>query len=200
MFYGLVCGGVVLDYQKIKSVIKVYDKIVFNEGFWFFGNVWIGFDLIIDELKIHYDQIILVMGNELDCKMGMLGEELNGVYSVIEFVGWYNGYLDFMDWVFVLVEFKCVVVVGNGNVVMDVVCVLVCNLDDLVVIDIVDYVLDMLWGSMVEDILLFGRCGFVQVAFLLFEMKEFGSLELVDVVIILEIMELGEVIENWLVN
>jgi len=198
--YGLVRGGVAPDHQKIKSVIRAYDKIAANEGFRFFGNVRIGTDLTIEELKTHYDQIVLATGNESDRKMGIPGEDLNGVYSATEFVGWYNGHPDFTDRIFALAESKRVAVVGNGNVAMDVARVLARDTDDLAVTDIADYALDTLRGSRVKDILLLGRRGPAQAAFSPSEMKELGTLESADVVITSETMQLGEVTENWLEN
>jgi ferredoxin--NADP+ reductase len=198
--FGLVRGGVAPDHQKIKSVIRAYEKIAANDAFRFIGNVHLGRDLTIEELKDHYDQIVLATGNESDRKMGIPGEDLKGVYSATEFVGWYNGHPDFTDRRFQLAESKRIAVVGNGNVAMDVARVLARDPDDLAVTDIADYALDALRGSTVEDILLFGRRGPAQAAFSPSEIKELGGLESADIVISKETMQLGEVTERWLEN
>lgn len=197
IFFGFVCGGVVLDYQKIKNVIWVYDKMVVYEKFCFFGNVQVGCDVLVEELFEYYDQVVFVVGNEFDCVMGILGEDFDGVYFVIEFVGWYNGYFDFQDCFFGFDSVMCVGVVGNGNVVMDVICILVQLFDDFVVIDIIDMVFEVLCNSSVCEIYIFGCCGFVQVVFLIKEIKEIGEFEMVMLCIDLEVVDFDEFSSSW---
>ena len=95
--FGLVRGGVAPDHQNIKAVIRVFDKLAARESFRFFGNVQVGHDLSVEELREHYDQIVFATGNEAERRLGIPGEELSGVHSATEFVGWYNGHPDFRD-------------------------------------------------------------------------------------------------------
>ncbi|MFT4515041.1 MAG: ferredoxin--NADP+ reductase, partial [Planctomycetota bacterium] len=92
--FGLVRGGVAPDHQKIKSVVKVYDKIAANEGFRFFGNVCLGRDIQVADLNAHYHQVVYAFGCESDSKLNVEGEDLAGVYAATDFVGWYNGHPD----------------------------------------------------------------------------------------------------------
>ena len=119
--FGLLRGGVAPDHQKMKSVGAYYDRVaVANEGrFRFFGNVTVGVDISIDELRRYYDAIIVSMGAQSDRKLGIPGEDLPGVHAATEFVGWYNGHPDYQHLTFDLSQ-ETVVVVGQGNVAIDV--------------------------------------------------------------------------------
>src|SRR5690606_12242859 len=118
--FGLVRGGVAPDHQKIKSVVKVYNKIAANAGFRFFGNVCLGRDIQVEDLNAHYHQVVYAFGCESDSKLGVDGEDLAGVYAATDFVGWYNGHPDHRHHRFDLHNAKRVALVGNGNVAMDV--------------------------------------------------------------------------------
>ena len=100
--FGLVRGGVAPDHQKIKNVIRVYNKTAEHERFRFFGNVMIGRDVEAQDLALHYHAVIYAVGNESDRQLGIDGEDLEGVHSATEFVGWYNGHPDFQDRTFAL--------------------------------------------------------------------------------------------------
>ena len=136
--FGLVRGGVAPDHQKIKSVVKLYEGVAADRRFRFFGNVMLGRDIFVDDLRAHYDQIVYAVGNESDRKLGVPGEELAGVHSATEFVGWYNGHPDFTDRRFELARATRVAVVGNGNVAMDVARVLLAPIEHLASTDIAD--------------------------------------------------------------
>lgn len=196
--FGLVRGGVAPDHQKIKNVIRVYNRTARHERFRFFGNVELGRDISVDDLRRHYDQVVYATGNESDRKMGIPGEDLPGVHSATEFVGWYNGHPDFQDRSFDLASARRVAVVGNGNVAMDVTRVLARSPDELAPTDITAESLAVLRESRVEEIVLLGRRGPAQAAFSPQEIKEIGALEGVSLLVTEQAMDLDEVSRTWL--
>ncbi|MEZ4241829.1 MAG: FAD-dependent oxidoreductase [Myxococcota bacterium] len=187
--YGLVRGGVAPDHQKIKNVIRVYDKTASQEGFQFLGNVRVGQDVTIDQLLAAYDQVVLAVGCESANELGVPGEALLGSHSATEFVGWYNGHPDHLDRTFDL-SCTAAVVVGVGNVSMDVTRILVRDRDELAKTDIADHALAVLRESKVTDVHVLGRRGPVQAAFSPSEIKEIAELEGVDLVVRPEDVEL----------
>ena len=196
--YGLVRGGVAPDHQNIKGVVKGYEKTAANEGFRFFGNVKLGRDLGVADLTECYDHIVYAVGNESDRKLGVTGEELGGVHSATEFVGWYNGHPDFRDREFDLENARRVAVIGNGNVAMDVTRVLVKQPDALAGTDIADYAIDALRGSGVREVILLGRRGPAQAAFSPKEIQEVAEVEGCDLVVPAEEAALDAVSTKWL--
>ncbi len=180
--YGLVRGGVAPDHQKIKNVIRVYEKIAKSEHFAFWGNVNIGRDITVDELKQHYDAILFTCGAETDRRLDVPGEDLPGSYTATEFVGWYNGHPDYRDRNFDL-SGKVAVIIGQGNVAMDVSRILAKTRKELEDTDIADYALDALTRSNIEKIYVIGRRGPVQTKFTPPEIKEIGELEDCDPVV-----------------
>ncbi len=196
--FGLVRGGVAPDHQKIKNVIRVYNRTATHERFRFFGNVELGRDLSVADLRRHYDHIVYATGNESDRKMGIPGEDLAGVHSATEFVGWYNGHPDFQDRSFDLASARRVAVVGNGNVAMDVTRILARRPDDLAPTDITADSLAALRESKVEEIVLLGRRGPAQAAFSPQEIKEIGSLDGVSLLVSEEAMDLDTISRTWL--
>ena len=196
--FGLVRGGVAPDHQKIKNVIRVYNRTAQHERFRFFGNVELGRDISVDDLRRHYDHIVYATGNESDRRMGIPGEDLAGVHSATEFVGWYNGHPDFQDRSFDLAAARRVAVVGNGNVAMDVTRVLARSTDELAPTDITAESLAVLRQSAVEEVVLLGRRGPAQAAFSPQEIKEIGSLEGVSLLVSEEEMKLDEISRTWL--
>ncbi len=196
--FGLVRGGVAPDHQKIKSVVKIYEKIAANEQFRFFGNVKLGRDVQVEDLMLRYHQVIFAVGNESDRHMGIPGEDLVGVYSATEFVGWYNAHPDFCDRNFDLAGAESVAVIGNGNVAMDVVRILAKPLAELEKTDIADYALDPLRKSGVREIFMLGRRGPAQAAFTNPEIRELTAIEGVDLVVRPADLELDEVNQEFL--
>ncbi|MBI4062956.1 MAG: FAD-dependent oxidoreductase [Elusimicrobia bacterium] len=190
--YGLVRGGVAPDHQKIKSVILVYEKVALTPGFRFFGNVKLGKDIQIEDLKRFYDQIVYAVGNESDRKLGVPGEDSAGSYSATSFVGWYNGHPDWRRMEFNLDQVERVAVVGVGNVAMDVTRILAEDPKHLEPTDIADYALAELRKSKVKEIYLLGRRGPAQAAFSPAEIQEIGGLESADLVINAQDIELDE--------
>jgi ferredoxin/flavodoxin---NADP+ reductase len=180
--YGLVRGGVAPDHQKIKSVTKVYDRIAQREGFRFFGNVEYGTDATLDELKRHYNAVIFATGAQTDRSLGIPGEDLPGSYAATEFVAWYNGHPDYRDRQFDLSAERAVVV-GVGNVAIDVARILARTCDELTSTDIADYALQALDASRVREVVVLGRRGPAQAAFTPAELKELGEMAEAEVII-----------------
>lgn len=187
--YGLVRGGVAPDHGKIKSVTKVYEKVATMPGFRFFGNVKLGRDLAVADLKEHYDVIIYALGNETDRKLGVPGEDLKGSRTATEFVAWYNGHPDYRTLEFDL-SCESAAVVGIGNVALDVTRILAKTPDSLASTDIADYALEALRKSNIKEIYVFGRRGPAQAAFSPKEIKEIGEDPAIDLVIAPEDMNL----------
>ncbi|MFQ3661494.1 MAG: FAD-dependent oxidoreductase [Chloroflexaceae bacterium] len=180
--YGLVREGVAPDHQSIKSVTRVYDKLAAASNVRYFGNVTFGRDVLHADLRRHYDQIIYAVGAQSDRKMGIPGEDLQGSMPATIFVGWYNGHPDYRD---LPIDLSCerVLVVGNGNVAMDVTRILVSDPEELAKTDIADHALEVLRASKVREVVMLGRRGPAQAAFTNPELKEFGELPGVDVIV-----------------
>ena len=180
--YGLVRYGVAPDHQKMKAVIKVYEKTAANPAFRFFGNVRLGRDVSVADLRRSYDQIVYAMGAETDRQLGVPGEDLVGSHSATEFVGWYNAHPDHRSGVYDL-GVESAAVFGVGNVAMDVARVLARDPATLADTDIADYALDALRASRVREVWVIGRRGAAQAAFSPKEIEELGDLDGVDLVV-----------------
>nr|WP_044201049.1 FAD-dependent oxidoreductase [Oscillochloris trichoides] len=180
--YGLVREGVAPDHQNIKAITRVYDKVAEAPNVRYFGNVTFGRDILHEDVTQYYDQIVYAVGAQSDRKMGITGEDLDGSFPATIFVGWYNGHPDYRDLTFNL-NHERVLVVGNGNVAMDVARILAADPDDLAKTDIADHALAALRQSKVREVVLLGRRGPAQAAFTNPELKEFGSLNGVDILI-----------------
>jgi ferredoxin/flavodoxin---NADP+ reductase len=180
--FGLVRDGVAPDHQSIKAVIRVFDKILADPRVRFFGNVTYGVDIHHKELKQFYDQIIYAVGAQADRRMGIPGEDLPNSYPAISFVGWYNGHPDYRD---LPIDLSCerAVVVGNGNVAMDVTRILVMSPHTLQKTDIAGHALEKLRESKIREVVVLGRRGAAQASFTTPEIKELGKLEGVDVIV-----------------
>lgn len=180
--YGLVRDGVAPDHESMKTVTRTYDKLAEHASVRYFGNVTFGTDIQHDDLKCFYDQIVYAVGAQADRRMSIPGEELIGSYPATAFVGWYNGHPDYRDFE---VDLSCerVIVVGNGNVAMDVARILVTSPDELAKTDIADHALEDLRKSKVREVVMLGRRGPAQAAFTTPELREFGKLEGVQVIV-----------------
>ncbi len=174
--FGLVRDGVAADHQAIKSVSRIYDRILSRDRVRYFGNVALGRDLAIGELRGLYDQIVFAVGAQSDRRLGIPGEELRGSHGALHFVGWYNGHPDFCTQSFDL-DCEEVVVIGNGNVALDVARILVHGRDRLASTDIADHALEALGRSRVRRVTVLGRRGPAQASFTNPELREFGALE-----------------------
>ena len=173
--FGLVRNGVAPDHQKIKSVTAAFDRIAANPRFRFFGNVELGRDVSVDDLKEYYHQILYSTGAQTDRPLGIPGDDLIGSHPATEFVAWYNGHPDYRDCQFDLSQER-VAVVGVGNVAVDVARILCRTPEELVKTDIADYALEALRHSNVKEVYILGRRGPAQAAFTAPEAKELGEL------------------------
>lgn len=178
--YGLVREGVAPDHQSIKAVTRVFDRIGADENFRFFGNVTVGRDISVEELRGSYHAIVYAVGAQSDRKLGVPGEELEGSDPATIFVGWYNGHPECADLTFDLSTQRAVVI-GNGNVAVDVARILARDRDELAQTDIADHALAALRAGRIREVLMLGRRGPAQAKFTSAELKEFGELEGVDV-------------------
>ena len=180
--FGLVRGGVAPDHPKIKSVIRVYEKTAARDGFRFFGNVKIGHDVEVEELERLYHSIVFTVGCETDRQLGIPGEDLPGSHAATSFVGWYNSHPDYADHEFDLSSERAVVI-GNGNVAMDVARMLALTDHELRQTDTADHAIEALDRKQIREIVVLGRRGPAQAAFTNPEIKELGELEDADVVV-----------------
>jgi ferredoxin--NADP+ reductase len=180
--WGLVRFGVAPDHPKIKSVTRVFEKTAARPGFRFHGNVEIGADVTHEQLAAAYDAVLYAVGTPGDRRLGVDGEDLAGSYSATDFVAWYNGHPDYAEMDFDLTSRRAVVI-GNGNVALDVARMLALSPDELAVTDIADHALEALRASQVEEIIVLGRRGPAQAAFTNPELRELADLELADVIV-----------------
>lgn len=180
--HGLVRYGVAPDHQKIKAVSKIFERTADNPRFRFFGHVNFGTDITLADLRTQYDQIVFAVGAQADRRLNIPGEDLSGSLSATEFVAWYNGHPDYVD-LPVNLDVTGVVVVGVGNVAMDVARVLAKSVDELKETDIADHALAALAQSKVRDIYVVARRGPAQAKFTPPEFKEFGEILNLDVIV-----------------
>jgi ferredoxin/flavodoxin---NADP+ reductase len=138
--WGLVRSGVAPDHPKIKSVTRVYEKTATHPRFRFFGNVELGRDISREDLLEHYHGVVYATGSPTDRPLGIPGEDLPGSHAATDFVGWYNGHPDFADRDFDL-SCKRAVVIGNGNVAIDVARMLTLSREELARTDTADHAL-----------------------------------------------------------
>lgn len=181
--YGLVRSGVAPDHPKLKQAILVYDKIASNNPeLNYIGNVTVGKDITVDELRKTHHAVILTCGAETDRKLGVPGEDLAGSHTATEFVAWYNGHPDYRDRTFDL-SHENAVVIGQGNVAADVSRILSKTVDELKNTDIAQHTLDVLAESKIKNVYVIGRRGPAQAKFTSKELKEFGELAECDAVV-----------------
>jgi len=189
--FGLVRAGVAPDHPKIKSVTRVYEKTAARPGFRFFGNVEVGGDIAHAELKSHYHAVIYAVGAETDRSLGIDGEDLPGSWAATQFVAWYNAHPDYRDLEFDL-SCKRAVVIGNGNVAMDVARMLLLPREELELTDTADHAIDPMADSGIEEVVIVGRRGPAQAAFTNPELRELGELADADVFVDPAEMDLDE--------
>jgi ferredoxin/flavodoxin---NADP+ reductase len=180
--WGLVRLGVAPDHPKIKSVSRAFEKIALQDGFRFLGNVEVGRDVQHDELLDLYDAVLYAVGAQTDRRMGIPGEDLPGSWPATEFVAWYNGHPDFQHLEFDL-SGKRAVVIGNGNVAVDVARMLALTKDELDPTDTTDAAIEAIANAGIEEIVMVGRRGPAQAAFTTPELIELGELEGADVIV-----------------
>ncbi len=180
--WGLVRLGVAPDHPKIKSVSRAFEKIAARPGFRFLGNVEIGRDLSNAELLDHYDAVLYAVGAQTDRTLDIPGEDLPGSWPATAFVAWYNGHPDFQDLEFDLSGERAVVI-GNGNVAVDVARMLALTPDELAPTDTTDEAIEAFANAGISEIVMVGRRGPAQAAFTTPELIELGELAGADVVV-----------------
>lgn len=174
--FGLIRSGVAPDHQSIKAVAKRYETTALTSNIRFVGNVKVGRDISISELQSLYDAVVLATGAPRDKKIGLPGEDLAGVFGSAAFVGWYNGHPEFANLEPDL-KGRSAVIVGNGNVALDVARILSKTREEFAGSDIVVHALDSLTTSNIEQVTILGRRGPHQIAMTPKELGELGHLE-----------------------
>jgi ferredoxin--NADP+ reductase len=181
--WGLVRSGVAPDHPKIKSVTRIYEKTAAHPRFRYYGNVTFGEHVSREDLLAHYHAIVYATGSPSDRPLGIPGEDLPGSHAATEFVGWYNGHPDHRDLEFDLLSAERAVVIGNGNVAIDVARMLVLAPEELAPTDTADHALEVLARSSVREVVIVGRRGPAQAAFTNPELLELGELADADVIV-----------------
>ena len=174
--YGLVRGGVAPDHQSTKRVSIAFEKLAQSDDVRFFGNVSVGDDVSIDELRDNYDAVVLAVGTPRDRVLGIPGDDKPGVVGAAAFVGWYNGHPDFAD-LSPDLSVDRVVVIGAGNVAIDVARILAKTRDELATSDIADYALSAIENAAIADIHIIARRDAPHAKFTNQELREMGELE-----------------------
>jgi ferredoxin--NADP+ reductase len=195
--FGLVRAGVAPDHPKIKSVTRVYEKTAAKPGFRFFGGVQLGSDISRADLLERYHAVIYAVGTATDNRLGVPGEDRPGSIAASEFVAWYNGHPDFADHAFDLSPTRAVVI-GNGNVAIDVARMLVLDPDELAPTDAADHAISAFGVASVSEVIVLGRRGPAQAAFTTPELRELGALRRADVVVDPADLELDAHSAAWL--
>lgn len=180
--WGLVRSGVAPDHPKIKTVAKVFEKIAAEPGFRLFGNVELGKDVSLAQLRDAYDVVVIATGSSLGRKLGIPGEDLIGSISAADFVPWYNGHPDFTS-LEVPLDGKVAVVIGAGNVAMDCARILAINPEELNPTDIATHALAHLHTSNIRKVHIAARRGVEHAAFTAPELRDLPKLEHTDVYI-----------------
>ena len=188
--YGLVRYGVAPDHPKLKEPILVYSAIARLPHFSLLGNVTVGRDVSVDELRAHYHAVVFTCGAQTDRRLGIPGEDLPGSHTATEFVAWYNGHPDYRDHRFDLAQ-EAVAIVGQGNVAADLGRILAKSVDELRTTDIARHALDALAASRVKEIHVIGRRGPAQAKFTNKELKELGELANCDAIVAPQDLELN---------
>jgi ferredoxin/flavodoxin---NADP+ reductase len=180
--WGLVRLGVAPDHPKLKTVSRAFERIALKPGFRFFGNVEVGRDLSPGDLTRLYDAVVYAFGAQTDRRLGIPGEDLPGSWSATELVAWYNGHPDFQELEFDL-NVERAVVIGNGNVALDVARMLALTPEELAPTDTTDPAIEAIGASPIREIVVVGRRGPAQASWTTQELKELGELAGADVVV-----------------
>ena len=179
--WGLVRSGVAPDHPKIKTVAKVFEKIATAEKFRLFANVEVGSNVTVAQLQEKYDAVIIATGSSLGKKLGIPGEDLRGSLSAAVFVPWYNAHPDFVG-VDTPLDADTAVVIGAGNVAMDVARMLALEPSELDPTDTADHAIDALKKSNIRKVYISARRGPEHAAFTSPELRELPKLEHTNVV------------------
>ncbi|MGY8985575.1 MAG: FAD-dependent oxidoreductase [Sphingomonadales bacterium] len=174
--FGLIRGGVAPDHQSIKAVARRYEKTASQENVHFVGNLNIGSDITIDDLRVLYDVVVLANGAPKDLKLGLPGEDKAGVIGSAEFVGWYNSHPDFTN-LNPNLNIENVIVIGNGNVAVDCARILAKTAKEMAGTDLAQHAANLIHPAPIENIYLAGRRGPLEGKFTPKELGELGQLE-----------------------
>ena len=180
--YGLLRYGVAPDHLKMKSLEITLRKILERPGVRFLGGIELGVGVSVDELREYYDAVVYATGSSVDRRLSIPGEDLPGSFSATQFVAWYCGHPDAEVDAFTL-DARSAVVVGVGNVAVDVARILAKTAEELHPTDMPDHVLKVLDASAISDIYIVGRRGPAQAKFTTKELRELGELANADVVV-----------------
>jgi ferredoxin--NADP+ reductase len=180
--WGLVRSGVAPDHPKIKTVSKVFEKVATAGNFRLFGGVELGTDISIEQLRDMYDAVVIATGSAIGKKLGIPGEDLPGSISSAEFVPWYNAHPDFHS-VEVPLDCETAIVIGAGNVAMDVARMLALEPSELDPTDTADHAIAAFKGSKIREVLISARRGPEHAAFTSPELRELPKLEHTNVLI-----------------
>ncbi|MDH3472321.1 MAG: FAD-dependent oxidoreductase [Rhodospirillales bacterium] len=193
--YGLIRFGVAPDHEKTKNVTRAYERTLRNEQVAYYGNVTIGRDLSLEELRALYDAVVVAIGAPVDRPLGIPGDDKKGVLGAAAFVGWYNGHPDFVD-LDPNLETASVAIIGNGNVALDVARILAKTPEELAKTDLPDYAAEAIRRAPITDIHILGRRGPVEAKWTNVELREMGTLA--DAYPLLDAAQLPEAVEgDW---
>jgi ferredoxin--NADP+ reductase len=194
--WGLVRSGVAPDHPKIKTISAQFEKTGNDPRFRFFGNIRVGEHVSAAELAERYDAVIYAVGAQSDRPLGIPGEQLTGSVAAVDFVGWYNAHPHFEEMGPDLSTGRAVVI-GNGNVALDVARILVSDPDVLARSDIADHALESLHRRGVEEVVVVGRRGPLQATFTTLELRELGDLEaMADVDVIVDPADFADITDE----
>lgn len=174
--YGLIRGGIAPDHQSSKKIAKVFERTAMADNVRFLGNVEVGRDVTLEELRNTYDAVVLATGAPADRTLGIPGQDKQGVFGSAAFVGWYNC-LPEERFLNPDLSTETAVVIGAGNVALDVARLLAKTGDEVRVTDMSHYAQDAIDDAPIKDVLIYARRGPLQAAFTHKEIKEFGELE-----------------------
>jgi ferredoxin--NADP+ reductase len=195
--FGLVRAGVAPDHPNIKAVTRVFEKTAGHAAFRFFGGVELGVNVSREQLLEHYHAVVYAMGSSDDNRLGIPGEDLPGSHPATEFVAWYNGHPHHAERTYDL-DVERAVVVGNGNVAIDVARMLVLHPDEVRATDTADHAMEAFAASSVSEVVLLGRRGPAQAAFTNPELRELGELTRADIIVPADEAALDPLSIDWL--
>jgi ferredoxin/flavodoxin---NADP+ reductase len=191
--FGLVRAGVAPDHPKIKTVTRVFTKTAGHEACRFYGGVMLGRDISREDLLERYHAVLYAFGTATDNRLGIPGEDRPGSHAAVEFVAWYNGHPDFVERSFDLRGDRAVVI-GNGNVALDLARMLLLDQAELARTDVADHALEALGDRGIRDVVVLGRRGPAEASFTNPEVRELGEL-LGDTDVIVDPAQLADVAE-----
>eukprot|EP00743_Colponemidia_sp_Colp-15_P005721 GILK01006151.1.p1 GENE.GILK01006151.1~~GILK01006151.1.p1 ORF type:complete len:460 (-),score=67.19 GILK01006151.1:50-1429(-) len=181
--YGLVRTGVAPDHPEVKNVTHDFDKVATDERCRFIGNVHVGRDITVPEMRSMYSALVFSCGASEDRRLGIPGEDLKGVHSARSFVNWYNGHAEYAEREFGLDQTDTAVIIGQGNVAIDCARILSKTVDELRHTDIAEHALEALSKSTIKRVHVVGRRGPVQAAFTMKELREVTKLDVCEAVV-----------------